>query len=194
MSVLRIRTAACALFALLAQSILAPLALADDFMTALDTQPRVMLYASKSFGDSRELRSAPQLGLSLERAIDMGQSRTNQSRYQWGLGQNAEPKVAIVDLRWTKGYGNSVRVMNQPVYLSPMQLNSNEDSSGEDSMSGSEESFGSGTPYGKAAWITVGLLAAMCATNTVICEKDEDGNYTVPTVDPSTRNPQSADD
>ncbi len=172
MPAVRKRTAACTLVAILVQSVLAPLAIAEDFMIAPDKQPRLMLYVSKAFGEKDRFKSAPQLGLRFERSVEMG-----------ALNHDPSPifaqKMSLVDLRWTKGYGQSFHLLDVPLYRSPLQLNSTDGSSAEDSSSDgstSEDSFGG---YGMHILVGTGILAMLCATNTIICE-DDDEDYTQP--------------
>lgn len=161
------RTAGCAIIALLVQTIILPYANAQDFAVAPDTQPRFMFYVSKGFGESSKLKTAPQFGLRLENDFSLGNS-------QYGHNRPIVLNKSLLDLRWTKGYGQSLRVLDAPVYLSPRQLNSTEGSSQGDT---SFESLGSG--WGLAAVLGVGTLALLCAFETIICEDDDD-EYAIP--------------
>lgn len=167
-------TSAIIVIAMIFQTALAPIATADHLFTGEDDKPRLMFYMTKSFGKKDALASAPRLGLRLERPIDLG-TITRDARFPRGL------QVPIADLRWTKSFGQSFYLLNSPMYRSPLQLNSTEGSSSEDSMSGESASLESLGTGGKVAVFTVGVLALLCATNTVICEKDDDGEYTIPT-------------
>ena len=162
------RTAGCAIIALLVQTIILPYASAQDFAVAPDKQPRFMLYVSKGFGDSSEIKTAPQLGLRLENDFSLGHS-------QYGHIRPIVLNKPLLDLRWTKGYGQSFRVLDAPVYLSPRQLNSTEGSSHEGGSTLDSLAHG----WGLAAAIGVGTLALLCATNTIICE-DDDEEYVIP--------------
>jgi hypothetical protein len=173
MPAIRKRTAACALAAILVQSVLTPLAMAEDFMTASDNQPRLMLYVSKAFGEKSKLRKAPQFGLRFERSIDIG-----------GLREDRNPifakQMSLVDLRWTKGYGRSLHLLDVPLYRSPLQLNSTEVSSSEESSAVDSLSADSIGTKGKVIFGFAAVLAILCATNTIICEKSD---YEAPTSD-----------
>ncbi len=166
------RIPGCILAALLAQSVLTPLAMADSFMTELDRKPQLMLYASKSFGEKSDLKKAPQFGLRLQRNVE-------KSPLAFTRGPVLAKTVSVADLRWTRGFGQSMHLMGVPLYRSPLQLNSVEGSSSEGSASG--ESMG---PYGTVIIWSVAALAVLCATNTILCEDDE---YQSPVVeDPPT--------
>lgn len=161
------RTAGCAIIALLVQTIILPYASAQEFAVAPDTQPRLMFYVSKGFGESSKLETAPQFGLRLEKEFSPG-------NLPYGHKRAVALQTDLLDLRWTKGYGQSLRVLDAPVYLSPRQLNSTEGSSQGDT---SFESLGSG--WGLAAVLGVGTLALLCALETIICEDDDD-DYVIP--------------
>ncbi|MEM7277547.1 MAG: hypothetical protein AAF385_05420 [Pseudomonadota bacterium] len=171
----RFSTSAIIVIAMIFQNILTPLASADTLFAEADDKPRLMFYMSKSFGKKDTLASAPQLGFRLEQPIDIGNFNRNR-RSSLAL------RVPIADLRWTKDFGQSFYLLNSPMYVSQLQLNSWERSSSEGSMSGERSSLESVGPFGRVAILTVGALAILCATNTVICEEDDDGDYTAPTI------------
>lgn len=162
MPAIKKRMPQCILAAILAQSVLTPLAMADGLMTELDKKPQLMFYASKSFGEKSDLRKAPQFGLRLQRNIE-------KSPPAFVRGPVLSKTVSVVDLRWTRGFGQSMHLMGMPLYRSPLQLNSVEGSSAEGSASG--ESMGS---YGTVIIWSAAVLAVLCATNTILCEDDDD--------------------
>ena len=154
------RGGACAIVALLLQSTIAPLANADPFGTPLDTEPRLMFYVSKSFGESRELHKAPRLGLRLEQDVER-----DPDGFRLQPDALSFSRQTYVDLRWTHGFGESVRFFGVPVHRSPQQLNSSE----LESMASSGESSGG---YGNVVLYSVIGLGLLCAFETVICEDD----------------------
>lgn len=172
------RNAAASIIALvLAQSVLAPAAMAQSFQSQLENEPRLMFYLSKGFGNSRTLEDAPKLGLRLERSyrLDDRQFRIDQPTFE--PTQQRMFNQPLIDLRWTGGYGQSLSFFGAPVYRTEFRANSSDvkggnpksDSlgSGEGSLSGIGESSGG---YGWAVLIALVGGAALCAAEVVICE------------------------
>lgn len=160
MSYFKHRAGACAIVALLLQNTIAPLAYADPYGMPLDTDPRLMFYVSKSFGESRELYKAPRLGLRLEQDVerDIDGFRLQPDAMSFS-------RQTYLDLRWTHGFGESVRLFGVPVHRSPQQLNSAEESL----ASGSGESSGG---YGNIILYSAIGIGLLCVFETVICEDD----------------------
>lgn len=159
---------ASAIIILLAQNLLAPLAVAQSFQDRFDNEPRMMFYLTKGFGDSRKLESAPQLGLRFERSFQLDSGRLSLEPMQ-----RPAFNQSLVDLRWTGGYGQSLHFFGAPVYRSPLQLNSSDigDSSAEASiLKDLGESSGG---YGYAILIAIGLGAVLCAAEVVLCESSD---------------------
>ena len=158
-------TAASVVVMLLAQSILAPLAMAQSFQSPLDNEPRVMFYLSKGFGDSRKPESAPQLGLRFEKTYRF---ETRPSVFE--PVQRPALSQSLMDLRWTGGYGRSLHFFGAPVYRTPQQLNSSDIKGGglkSDSLNDIGESSGG---YGWTVLIALVGIAALCAAEVGICE------------------------
>lgn len=168
MLIVKLRTARVALAVFLVQCFLSPLAAAQDMASALDNQPRVMFYASKAFGDSGALRSAPRLGLRFERSSE-----------HFGLARNAGLQThsyrAMAEFRWTKGYGQSLLLAGAPVYASALHWES------ERSSSIAQSSVGFGNRWIMAGVITLGAAAVFCVLETIICEDSKD-NYQIPDI------------
>lgn len=127
-------------------------------------EPRVMLYASKRFGNSREVRYAPTFGLRFEQPINL-----QQQSWQADLGQLSY--LPMLELKLYRGHGSQFLFGNVPM------LDSGAISVG----SSTQESWRNPWFWGGVA---VAALAIACATETGICEDDDDDTYTPPETTP----------
>ncbi|MEM1263945.1 MAG: hypothetical protein AAGH76_16220 [Pseudomonadota bacterium] len=124
------------------------------------SEPRVMLYASKRFGNNREVRYAPTFGLRLEQAVNVRQRN-------WFADPSQMNFMPMLDFRMYRGHGTQLLFSNIPM------LDSGSISVG----SSTEESWRNPWFWGGMA---VAALAVACVTETGICEDDDDDTYTPP--------------
>ena len=130
-----------------------------------------MFYISKTFGEGRELREAPVMGLRLERNLDRG-----VSRFRYDAGARPATALSFADLRWTVGFGESVRLLGVPVHRSQSlqdALNAVAFDSGEMGSSESSAVLSSGESGNNLRTWLIGIsisAAVLCVLGEVICE------------------------
>ena len=154
-------------------AVVASPASATDFFSAVEEEPRVMLFVHQAFGSKKTGVNAPRLGLRYERALE---SVDRQWSNGFG-GPDLKPThyAALVDFRLSKAGTSGLWFGQQPM-LSWDSISG----PGDDSLS---------TPAGKwkagAYMLTgLGIIGVACLAKVWICEDDDDDGYTPPSESP----------
>lgn len=155
-----------------AQVLFAPIQAAADPLAAERDQSRAMLYFSKGFGDARKVDSAPRFGLRFEQL-------RSASDLAFAAPGDLRSFKTTTDLRWTRGYGQSLRFAGMPILMTANEYIARFDSDDWSSLESSANNKGPAIVFG----VVVGL-AALCAAEELICEDDDDeDNYDGPPPD-----------